>query len=51
MKRCTAQSFEVLGDPDADVAAGVRSALGEQGGRTFSPRIAGFVRFSSEARD
>ncbi|MEU9863607.1 hypothetical protein AB0D99_22305 [Streptomyces sp. NPDC047971] len=46
MKHCRVERFEVFGEPDADVAAGVRSALGEQGAPTFHPRIAGFVRFT-----
>ncbi|MEU3607953.1 hypothetical protein AB0E83_21260 [Streptomyces sp. NPDC035033] len=50
MKHCTVERFEVFGEPDADVVAGVRSALGEQCELTFSPRIAGFVRFAEERR-
>nr|WP_240449139.1 hypothetical protein [Streptomyces harenosi] len=46
MKHCRVERFEVFGEPDADVTEGVRSALGEQCELTFSPRIAGFVRFS-----
>jgi len=47
MKHCQVERFEVFGEPDADVAAGVRSALGGQCELTFNPRIAGFVRFAS----
>jgi hypothetical protein len=47
MKHCRVERFEVFGEPDADVAAGLRSALGEQLEPTFSPRIAGFARFPS----
>ncbi|MDK0520042.1 hypothetical protein [Streptomyces sp. ML-6] len=50
MKHCRVERFEVFGEPDADVAAGVRSALGEQCELTFSPRIAGFVRFGTGLR-
>jgi hypothetical protein len=50
MKHCQVERFEVFGEPDADVAAGVRSAVGEQCALTFSPRIAGFVRFARESR-
>jgi len=47
MEHCRVERFEVFGEPDAEVAAGVRSALGEQCELTFSPRIAGFVRFAT----
>jgi hypothetical protein len=47
MKHCQVERFEVFGVPDADVVAGVRSALSEQCALTFSPRIAGFVRFAT----
>jgi hypothetical protein len=50
MKHCRVERFEVFGTPDADVVAGVRSALGEQCTLTFSPRIAGFVRFTTGRR-
>jgi hypothetical protein len=50
MKHCQVERFEVFGVPDADVVAGVRSALGEQCTLTFSPRIAGFVRFATRHR-
>ncbi|CAL9272067.1 MULTISPECIES: hypothetical protein [unclassified Streptomyces] len=44
MKHCEVEHFEVFGEPDDEVAAGLRSALGEQVELTFSPRVAGFVR-------
>jgi len=47
MAHCQVERFEVFGEPDAEVAAGVRSAVGEQCLLTFSPRIAGFVRFAA----
>lgn len=47
MEHCRVERFEVFGEPDADVVAGVRAALGEQCVVTFAPRIAGFVRFAS----
>lgn len=47
MKHCQVERFEVFGTPDADVMAGVRSALSERCTLTFSPRIAGFVRFAA----
>jgi hypothetical protein len=50
MKHCRVERFEVFGAPDADVVAGVRSALGGQCAVTFSPRIAGFVRFAGGRR-
>ncbi|MEV5922410.1 hypothetical protein [Streptomyces sp. NRRL S-1314] len=50
MKHCQVERFEVFGAPDADVAAGVRSALSEECTLTFSPRIAGFVRFATGLR-
>ncbi|MDT9686085.1 hypothetical protein RND61_29045 [Streptomyces sp. TRM76323] len=50
MKHCKVERFEVFGAPDADVAAGVRSALSEQCVLTFSPRIACFVRFTTGPR-
>ncbi|MBO8185238.1 hypothetical protein [Streptomyces spirodelae] len=45
MEHCRVEHFEVFGEPDDDVAASLRSALGEQCPPTFSPRITGFVRF------
>ncbi|MDG9720661.1 hypothetical protein [Streptomyces sp. DH24] len=50
MKHCRVERFDVFGEPDADVVAGVRSALSEQCVLTFSPRIAGFVRFATGHR-
>jgi hypothetical protein len=50
MEHCRVERFEVFGEPDADVVAGVRSALGDQCALTFSPRIAGFVRFADGPR-
>ncbi|HZF91470.1 hypothetical protein [Streptomyces sp.] len=47
MRHCRVERFEVFGEPDADVVAGVRAALGEQCAPTFSPRIAGYVRFAT----
>ncbi|MEV4680549.1 hypothetical protein [Streptomyces kurssanovii] len=46
MEHCRVEHFEVFGEPDADVAAGLRSALGEHGELRFSPRLAGFDRFT-----
>ncbi|GAA2068723.1 hypothetical protein GCM10009801_17260 [Streptomyces albiaxialis] len=45
MKHCRVEHFEVFGEPDAEVAAGLRSALGEEGALTFAPRLTGFLRF------
>ncbi|CAL9518490.1 hypothetical protein SUDANB176_03802 [Streptomyces sp. enrichment culture] len=50
MRHCRVERFEVFGEPDADVVAGVRSAIGEQSALTFTPRIAGFVRFATAPR-
>ncbi|GAA4103654.1 hypothetical protein [Actinomadura miaoliensis] len=50
MKHCRVERFEVFGEPDADVVAGVRSGVGEQCSLTFSPRIAGFVRFTAASQ-
>ncbi|MFJ9699755.1 hypothetical protein [Streptomyces fradiae] len=47
MEHCRVECFEVFGEPDADVVAGVRSALGDQCVPVFSPRVAGFVRFAT----
>lgn len=49
MEHCRVEHFEVFGEPDADVAEGLRSVLGEQGEPAFSPRIAGFLRFGTHA--
>ncbi|MBT2441813.1 hypothetical protein J7E93_17185 [Streptomyces sp. ISL-36] len=46
MEHCRVERFEVFGEPDAEVVAGVHSGLGEQCELTFSPRIAGFVRLA-----
>ncbi|MFG3257056.1 hypothetical protein [Streptomyces sp. NPDC048172] len=46
MKHCTVERFEVFGEPDDDVASGIRSALGEESEVTFSPRLTGFARFT-----
>jgi len=51
MKHCRVERFEVFGEPDADVADGLRSALGELCPPTFAPRIAGFVRFAAGAQE
>lgn len=48
MEHCRVESFEVFGEPDADVAAGLRSVLGELSPPTFAPRVAGFLRFPAE---
>ncbi|CAM5291872.1 hypothetical protein [Streptomyces griseomycini] len=50
MEHCRVERFEVFGEPDADVAAGVRSALSEQCELTFNPRVAGFVRLATGLR-
>lgn len=50
MRHCRVEHFEVFGEPDADVAAGVRAAVGDRSALTFSPRIAGFIRFAAEPR-
>ncbi|GAA2484894.1 hypothetical protein [Streptomyces gobitricini] len=47
MEHCAVERFEVFGEPDAEVAAAVRSAVGEQCSLTISPRAAGFVRFAT----
>ncbi|WP_256106669.1 hypothetical protein [Streptomyces sp. ODS05-4] len=49
MQHCRVEHFEIFGTPDSDVAEGVRAALGGDGGVTFHPRIAGFVRFAADA--
>ncbi|GAA2440570.1 hypothetical protein [Streptomyces lavendulocolor] len=45
MAHCRVEHFDVFGEPDDDVADAIRSAVGEQGSLTISPRIAGFTRF------
>ncbi|MFF3289194.1 hypothetical protein [Streptomyces sp. NPDC003023] len=50
MEHCRVEHFEVFGEPDADVAAGLRSALGEHGALGFTPRAAGFDRFAAAPR-
>lgn len=50
MDHCRVEHFEVFGEPDADVAAGLRSALGEHGALGFTPRVAGFDRFAAAPR-
>ncbi|MGY0019004.1 hypothetical protein ACVHNB_08470 [Streptomyces sp. YJ-C3] len=47
MKHCSVDRFEVFGQPDPDVAQGLRSVLGEGARITFSPRTAGFLRGAS----
>jgi hypothetical protein len=47
MEHCRVERFEVFGEPDAEVVAGLRSALGEHGELVFPPRIAGFLRFGT----
>ncbi|MFJ8647118.1 hypothetical protein ACIRNI_13465 [Streptomyces sp. NPDC093546] len=46
MEHCRVERFEVFGEPDAEVVAGVRAGVGEECEVTFAPRIAGFVRFA-----
>ncbi|WP_030257132.1 hypothetical protein [Streptomyces violens] len=48
MEHCTVEHFEVFGEPDEDVIAGIRAALGDQLTPAFSPRFTGFVRFGGE---
>lgn len=50
MEHCRVEHFEVFGEPDADVAAGLRSSLGERTPPTFAPRAAGFLRFGEPPR-
>ncbi|HEX2317039.1 MAG TPA: hypothetical protein VHJ17_25050 [Thermomonospora sp.] len=50
MKHCRVEHFEVFGEPDAEVAAGLRSSLGAQIPLTFSSRVAGFLRLGSAPR-
>ncbi|WP_148589896.1 hypothetical protein [Streptomyces sp. WAC01526] len=45
MEHCRVEHFEVFGEPDADVRAGLRTGLGEQAPLSFSHRVAGFIRF------
>ncbi|MEU0086230.1 hypothetical protein [Streptomyces sp. NPDC006274] len=47
MQHCRVERFEAFGEPDAEVTAGVRAALGDQCPLTFSPSIAGFIRFAA----
>ncbi|MFJ4685400.1 hypothetical protein [Streptomyces sp. NPDC088789] len=47
MKHCVVEQFEVFGEPDAGVAAGLRESLGDQCPASFSPRAAGFLRFGT----
>ncbi|MFI5617648.1 hypothetical protein [Streptomyces sp. NPDC051567] len=46
VEHCRVERFEVFGEPDADVTAGIRDAIGEAA-LTFSPRTAGFIRFTT----
>ncbi|MFE7415758.1 hypothetical protein [Rhodococcus sp. NPDC057529] len=46
MEHCEVEGFEVFGEPDADVTAGIRSALGDGAALTFLPRIAGYLRLA-----
>ncbi|MFF1510790.1 hypothetical protein [Streptomyces sp. NPDC058326] len=50
MEHCRVEHFEVFGEPDAEVAAGLRDVLAEHGTLVFSPRIAGFDRFTEAPR-
>lgn len=44
MAHCSVEHFEVFGEPDEDVASGIREALGDQVPPAFAPRFSGFVR-------
>ncbi|MFZ3565953.1 hypothetical protein ACOKM5_03190 [Streptomyces sp. BH097] len=44
MAHCRVEHFEVFGEPDEDVASGIREALGDQAAPAFAPRFSGFVR-------
>ncbi|QFG22055.1 hypothetical protein [Actinomadura sp. WMMB 499] len=46
MEHCRVEHFEVFGEPDAGVAAGLRSSLGDRM-PAFPPRAAGFLRFGT----
>lgn len=48
MAHCRVQRFEVYGEPEPDVLAGVRGAIGE-GELAIAPRAAGFRRFGAPA--
>ncbi|SDM63285.1 hypothetical protein [Allokutzneria albata] len=45
MEHCRVEHFEIFGEPDEDVLAGVRGAVGDDA-LVHLPRIAGFVRGS-----
>ncbi|RSN60296.1 hypothetical protein [Actinomadura sp. WAC 06369] len=45
MEHCRVEHFEVFGEPDAGVTAGLRASLGARTPLTFAPRVAGFLRF------
>ncbi|MET8468408.1 hypothetical protein ABZY90_05155 [Streptomyces sp. NPDC006422] len=47
MAHCRVERFEVFGEPDEDVAAGIREALGDAADPVFAPRLTGFVRFGA----
>ncbi|MBC9717011.1 hypothetical protein H9Y04_31205 [Streptomyces sp. TRM66268-LWL] len=49
MEHCTVEGFEVFGTPDADVTDGIRAAVTAPATLTFTPHIAGFVRFGPDA--
>lgn len=46
MEHCRVESFEVYGEPDDDVSAGIRGGVGD-GAVTFAPQVAGFLRFGA----
>ncbi|MER7172896.1 hypothetical protein [Streptomyces mesophilus] len=45
MEHCRVEHFEVFGQPDDAVTAGIRETLGDQAELAFAPRFTGFVRF------
>ncbi|GHF35616.1 hypothetical protein [Streptomyces fumanus] len=47
MKHCRVERFEVFGEPDADVAAGVRKSLDDEVSPSFAARFTGFTRFDA----
>ncbi|MER8225987.1 hypothetical protein ABTZ58_36740 [Streptomyces sp. NPDC094143] len=47
MKHCRVERFEVFGQPDSEVMAGVRNSLDDQVSPSFAARFTGFMRFDA----
>ncbi|MFJ4749067.1 hypothetical protein [Streptomyces albogriseolus] len=51
MEHCTVQHFKILGAPDHDIVAALKTPGGESFPFAVSPRLAGFNRLETSRTD